>query len=119
MLKDIHVLIPRPPMRLIVDGIAERFTTHRLWEVPDREAWFREYGPHVRGIGAVMHERVDGAFMDRLPKLEIVANFGDQFSDLEGEPEGWVPMPRLDTPQEEAAFYKSQKFKPPVIATSP
>src|SRR5829696_7019791 len=46
-LKDVHVLIPRPAMKLIVDG-----------------------------IGAVMHERIDGAFMDRLPNLEIVSNFG-------------------------------------------
>src|ERR687890_2851567 len=75
-LKDVHVLIPRPAMKLIVDGIDERFTAHHLWEAGDREAWFREFGPKVRGIGAVMHERIDGAFMDRLPKLEIVSNFG-------------------------------------------
>src|SRR5919107_1281 len=75
-LKDVHVLIPRPAMKLIVDGIDERFTAHHLWEAGDREAWLREFGPKVRGVGAVMHERIDGAFMDRLPKLEIVSNFG-------------------------------------------
>jgi lactate dehydrogenase-like 2-hydroxyacid dehydrogenase len=75
-LKDVHVLIPRPAMPMIMEGIAERFTAHRLWEVPDREAWFREFGPQVRGVGAVMHEHVNAAFMDRLPKLEIVSNFG-------------------------------------------
>jgi lactate dehydrogenase-like 2-hydroxyacid dehydrogenase len=75
-LKDVHVLIPRPAMKLIVDGIDERFTAHHLWEAGDREAWFREFGPKVRGVGAVMHERIDGAFMDRLPNLEIVSNFG-------------------------------------------
>jgi len=75
-LKDVHVLIPRPAMKLIVDGIDERFTAHHLWEAGDREAWFREFGPKVRGIGAVMHERIDGTFMDRLPNLEIVSNFG-------------------------------------------
>jgi len=46
-------------MKLIVDGIDERFTAHHLWEAGDREAWFREFGPKVRGIGAVMHERID------------------------------------------------------------
>ena len=53
-LKDVHVLIPRPAMKLIVDGIDEQFTAHHLWEAGDREAWFREFGPKVRGIGAVI-----------------------------------------------------------------
>jgi lactate dehydrogenase-like 2-hydroxyacid dehydrogenase len=87
-LKDVHVLIPRPPMELIVEGISERFTAHRLWEVDDREAWFREFGPKVRGIGAVMHERIDGAFMDRLPNLEIVSNFGVGYDTVDAREAG-------------------------------
>ena len=70
------MVIPRPAMKLIVDGISEHFTAHKLWEVPDQEAWFRQFGPQVRAIGAVMHARIDGGFMGRLPKLEIVSNFG-------------------------------------------
>jgi lactate dehydrogenase-like 2-hydroxyacid dehydrogenase len=75
-LKDIEVVMPAPMMPLIVEGVARNFTLHRLWETPDQAALLREVGPRVRGLAAGGSVMIDGAMMDRLPKLEIVANMG-------------------------------------------
>src|SRR5919199_139362 len=66
----------RPMPSLIIEGIDRAFTLHRGWEAPDPDALLREIGPRVRGLAAGGHIQVDGALMDRLPRLEIVANFG-------------------------------------------
>ena len=53
------------------------FTVHRLWEQPDRGAWFAAAGGTVRGMAAnTLAGRIDSRAFDRLPALEIVANFG-------------------------------------------
>jgi lactate dehydrogenase-like 2-hydroxyacid dehydrogenase len=54
-------------------ALAERYTVHRLHEAPDREALVADISQRVRGIAG---GNVDGNLMDRLPKLEIIANFG-------------------------------------------
>ncbi|KAA2236538.1 2-hydroxyacid dehydrogenase [Salinarimonas soli] len=65
-----------PMMPLIVEGIAARFTLHRLWEAPDPERALAELAERVRGIAAGSHAPVTAAVIDRLPRLEIVASFG-------------------------------------------
>nr|WP_181449484.1 2-hydroxyacid dehydrogenase [Azospirillum thermophilum] len=52
------------------------FTVHRLWEAADPQALLAEVGPRIRGLAAGGHVPIDGALMDRLPALELVANFG-------------------------------------------
>ena len=54
-------------------GLAERYTVHKLHEASDREAMLAEVGPRIRAIAG---GNVDAALMDRLPKLEIIANMG-------------------------------------------
>jgi lactate dehydrogenase-like 2-hydroxyacid dehydrogenase len=54
-------------------GLAETYTVHRLHEAADPDALLAEIGPRIRGIAG---GKVDGNLMDRLPKLEIIANFG-------------------------------------------
>jgi lactate dehydrogenase-like 2-hydroxyacid dehydrogenase len=75
-LKTIEVVMPAPMMPLIVEGVAKNFTLHRLWETQDQEGLLREVGPRVRGLAAGGSVMIDGAMMDRLPNLEIVANMG-------------------------------------------
>jgi lactate dehydrogenase-like 2-hydroxyacid dehydrogenase len=69
------VLMPGPMHDVVVDGCEERFELLRLWEAPDPEALLAERGPDVLGI-AVTHRRIDAALFDKLPNLQIVANFG-------------------------------------------
>jgi lactate dehydrogenase-like 2-hydroxyacid dehydrogenase len=75
-LKTIEVVMPAPMMPLIVEGVARSFTLHRLWETQDQAALLREVGPRVRGLAAGGSVMIDGAMMDRLPNLEIIANMG-------------------------------------------
>lgn len=70
------VLMTGPLMRLIEEGLAARFTLHRLWQAADREAFLAEVAPKIRGMAAGGHATVDAAFIDRFPKLEIIANMG-------------------------------------------
>jgi len=68
--------MPSPMMPLIVDGVAQNFSLHRGWPDENREAVLREAGPRIRGLAAGGTRRIDGAMMDLMPKLEVIANFG-------------------------------------------
>ena len=54
----------------------QEFTCHLLHEAKDRDAFLREHAGRVRGLATFGPLTVDGRFMDALPKLEIIANFG-------------------------------------------
>jgi lactate dehydrogenase-like 2-hydroxyacid dehydrogenase len=65
MSKDVKVFAVGNPMALVERGITDNFTV------------LREADPQVRGIAVSGgHTRIDGAFVDRFPKLEIVSSFG-------------------------------------------
>jgi lactate dehydrogenase-like 2-hydroxyacid dehydrogenase len=87
-LKNVEVLAMRPMPSLIIEGIDRAFTLHRGWEAPDPDGLLREIGPRVRGLAAGGHIQVDGALMDRLPKLEIVANFGVGYDSVDAKEAG-------------------------------
>jgi lactate dehydrogenase-like 2-hydroxyacid dehydrogenase len=63
-----HKLLPYCEQQLVA-----RYTVHRLHEAADRNALIETIAGRVRGIAG---GNVDGRLMDRLPKLEIIANFG-------------------------------------------
>lgn len=75
-MERVEILMTGPMMRLIDEGVSERFAVHRLWQAPDRDAFLAEVAPRVRGIATGGHVPVDAALVDRLPALEIVAGFG-------------------------------------------
>jgi lactate dehydrogenase-like 2-hydroxyacid dehydrogenase len=65
MSKDVKVFAVGNPMALVEKGITENFTV------------LREPDTQVRGIAVSGgHTRIDGAFVDRFPQLEIVSSFG-------------------------------------------
>ena len=62
---------------MFVEGLADAFDVTRLADVTDREKFFAETAPRLRGIACSWtNERVEGEFMRRLPRLEIVSTFG-------------------------------------------
>jgi lactate dehydrogenase-like 2-hydroxyacid dehydrogenase len=87
-LKNVDVLMLSPMMSLITDGIAREFTLHKAWEAPDREAFLKELAPKVRGLAPGSHYQVDGALMDRFPKLEIIANMGVGYDTIDAKEAG-------------------------------
>jgi len=52
------------------------FTAHLLADAPDRAAFLKQHASTVRGVATFGPMPVDGKFMDALPKLEIISNFG-------------------------------------------
>lgn len=62
---------------VIVAGLEPHVALHKVFEAKDREAFLAEIAPKVRGLAiAYTANKVDGAFMSRFPKLEIVSSFG-------------------------------------------
>jgi lactate dehydrogenase-like 2-hydroxyacid dehydrogenase len=71
------VLLIGPPKRVIVNGLTGAFNVVKLPDAKERDKFFSESGPRVRAMAvAVTEERVDGPFMTRFPRLEIIASFG-------------------------------------------
>jgi lactate dehydrogenase-like 2-hydroxyacid dehydrogenase len=68
------ILLLKKMHPLVEETLAGRFTVHRLDGAPDPDALLAEVGPRIRGL--CVGGAVDGALMDRLPKLELIANFG-------------------------------------------
>ena len=75
-MKSIEILATGTMAPLIMDGLNKAFTLHVLPAAPEREAFLSEVGPRIRGVATGGHAKVDGPFLQRLPKVEIVANFG-------------------------------------------
>jgi lactate dehydrogenase-like 2-hydroxyacid dehydrogenase len=55
------------------EALAAKFTVHKLHEAADKDALLAELRDRVRGIAG---GSVKAELMDKLPKLEIIANFG-------------------------------------------
>src|SRR5882672_400776 len=73
--KDVLLIGPSKPV--IVNGLAPVFNLLKLSDVKEREKFFADTAPRVRGIAvAATLERIDGAYMSRFPRLEIVSSFG-------------------------------------------
>src|SRR5258707_7433349 len=71
------VLLIGPPKPVIVNGLTGAFNVVKLPDAKERDKFFSESGPRVRAMAvAVTEERVDGPFMTRFPRLEIIASFG-------------------------------------------
>lgn len=63
-------------------AIDERYDVHRLYEAADPAALLAEVGPEIRAIAG---GNVDAALMDKLPNLEIIANFGVGYDSIDTE----------------------------------
>ena len=81
------VLMMEQMAPLVIDGIAEAFTLHKLWEARNRERLIGELGPRLRAIaaGGPLHDRVDGPLMAKFPKLEIISSFGVGYDHIDAK----------------------------------
>ena len=91
-MSDIHVLMPVPLPRLIIEALEANFKLHKLWLAGDQDALVNSIASDVRAIATGVnilaegiHFPVDGAFMARLPKLEIVANLGVGYDNIDAK----------------------------------
>ena len=61
-------------------ALAERFTVHKLHEAANKAELIARVAPTVRAIAG---GAVDDALMAKLPKLEIIANFGVGYDSID------------------------------------
>ena len=81
---DCEILMPAPMLPSVVEALQRRFTLHRLWEQSDPDAFLAMAGPRIRGLAAsTLAGRIDAGWFDRLPALEIVANFGVGYDNID------------------------------------
>ena len=78
------ILMPAPMLPSVIAVLDDRFALHRLWEQPDADAYLRGVGPAIRGLAAsTLAGAIGAAMFDRLPALEIVANFGVGYDNID------------------------------------
>ncbi|HEY8579083.1 MAG TPA: 2-hydroxyacid dehydrogenase [Beijerinckiaceae bacterium] len=87
---EVHLLMPTPLPRRIRDELDARFTVCRLFEAEDQEATLAAVAPQVRAIATgvpILVEDVSfpitGELMSRLPKLEMIANLGVGYDNID------------------------------------
>lgn len=80
----VEILMPAPMHPSVGAGLEGRYLVHRLWEQADPAAFLAEHGAQIRGVAAsTLAGRVDEALFARLPALEIVANFGVGYDNVD------------------------------------
>jgi lactate dehydrogenase-like 2-hydroxyacid dehydrogenase len=72
----IDVLVPGDLPAQTIETLAERFICHRVTVAAEIEAALARSAGLIRGIARGGHFDVDRGLIDRLPRLEIIANFG-------------------------------------------
>jgi lactate dehydrogenase-like 2-hydroxyacid dehydrogenase len=75
--EKIDVLLIGPAKPVIAKGLSPAFNLVEFPQKDAREKFFSHWAPRVRGIAvAATSERIDGPFMSRFPRLEIISSFG-------------------------------------------
>jgi len=80
-----ELILTGPMMPLIEEQAEALFHVHRLAKAKDRNALIAEIAPRIRAVATAGHFPVDRALMDKLPKLEIVANFGVGYDSVDAK----------------------------------
>ena len=65
--------IPSPAFEML----EQEYLCHKLYAAEDRAAFLRSVAQRVRGIASFAQAGVDAALIEALPKLEIIAHYGD------------------------------------------
>jgi lactate dehydrogenase-like 2-hydroxyacid dehydrogenase len=72
----IDILVPGALPAKSVETLEARFACHRALDAEEVERIVAEAGSRIRAMARGGHFNADRALIDRLPKLEIIANFG-------------------------------------------
>lgn len=85
---------------VIVAGLAPAVTLHKLIEAKNPEAFLASIAGRVRAIAvANTSEQIGPAFMQRFPKLEIMASFGVGYDHIDAKWAGAHGITVTNTPQ--------------------
>ncbi|RMB52286.1 lactate dehydrogenase-like 2-hydroxyacid dehydrogenase [Sphingomonas sp. PP-CE-3A-406] len=81
-----EILIPAPMLPSVAAALSERFVVHQLRDHADPDAFLATVSPRIRGLAASsLAGRIGSGWFDRLPALEIVANFGVGYDGIDAK----------------------------------
>jgi lactate dehydrogenase-like 2-hydroxyacid dehydrogenase len=85
---------------VIVGGLEPSLIVHKLIEAGNPDAFLKDVAPRIRGIAiAYTSNKIDGAFMSRFPKLEIVSSFGVGYDHVDAKWAGEHGIIVTNTPE--------------------
>jgi len=61
------------PTQAVLEGT---YTTHKLWEAPDRDAFLASVADRITAAATTGARGMDDATMGKLPKLKVIGHFG-------------------------------------------
>ena len=80
------LLLIGPSKPLLAKGLEPAFTVHKLIEAKDREAFLAAIADRVQAFAVTYtNQKIDAAFMQRFPKLEIVSSFGVGYDHIDAK----------------------------------
>ncbi|NJO54451.1 MAG: 2-hydroxyacid dehydrogenase [Bacteroidales bacterium] len=92
------ILVPRPMMPMVLDQLGQRFRLLKLWE-PGGEAALAAVAPCIRALASTVGGAPIGeTLLARLPKLEIIANFGVGYDHIDAAAAGRLGVVVTNTP---------------------
>lgn len=80
-----NLLVTGKMVPVIEENVDKLFTVHRLANAKDRAAFIAEVAPHIRAIATGGQFPVRADMMEKMPKLEIVANFGVGYDSVDAK----------------------------------
>lgn len=86
-------------MSSVIGALEKQFVLHCLWKQADPDAFLAQAGAGIRGMAvSTLSGRIDAAWFDRLPALEIVANFGVGYDNVDAKSAGARGIVVTNTP---------------------
>ena len=97
--EKIDVLLIGPEKQVIAKGLNSTFNVVKLPDANAREKFFSDQAPRIRGMAvAATSERIDGPFMSRFARLEIVSSFGVGYDHIDAAWAGGHGITVTNTP---------------------
>jgi len=95
---DVLLIGQKKPV--MVKGLEGKVTLHYLVDAQDKEAFLKSIADKVRAIAiAYTSNRIDGAFMQRFPKLEQISSFGVGYDHVDAKWAGEHGIVVTNTPE--------------------
>jgi lactate dehydrogenase-like 2-hydroxyacid dehydrogenase len=96
-MSKIDILMPNSMRDVVTSELEKRFTLHKPFETADPEAATAAVADRIRGI-AGLGVRVDATYLEQFPNLEIVANFGVGYDNIDAKACGAKGVMVTNTP---------------------
>ncbi len=94
------VLLVGQKKPVLMNGLGPHVTLHCLFDAKDQDAFIKEIGGKVRAIAiAYTANKLDAAFMQKFPKLEMIGSFGVGYDHIDAKWAGAHGIVVTNTPE--------------------